>query len=402
MKRYINRKKVSAILFLIVLFGFGAINTIYSFSYLRDIVWGDNLSEQIAIVDTTVEENIVGKYQFIEANGFIYDVLHKKEMNDFSLFKDDDGMVYLEDYASYVSQYNNEPRDMAYAAEKILNLQSFFTKKGTPMLFTLYPDKMKNKEVEFKEGYPYNYANETMDSLKNYLGNDIPCLDFRDVEGIKGKENMDIFYKTDHHWKIESAFIAFQNLVSTFNTEFNMDLDPTGRFTNEENYNRITYPSMFIGSLGRKTGTLYAGADDFTLIYPKFSTNFKYYYDAGVYEDTREGKFEYSLINPMFFNDPNKYGSYSDTYATYLYGNHAFASIENKSAPNDIKVLFIKDSFSLPMISFFANTVKQVDLLDPRFYKEDIETFLDQNEYDYVVFGYSESVIQVEYIPMIK
>lgn len=402
MNRYVKKKKITAFLFIAVLFAFSITNIIYAFPILKQTKVEGTAAQQLAQVDTAISENVKGKYAFIELNGLVYQLLNKSEMNNFSIFKDDNGMLYLEDYADYATYYYQESRDMRGVAAKLMRLESFFEEKNTPMLFLLYPDKVSKGKTTLPNGYPYNYANETMDALKENIESSIPCLDLRDVEGIKGVASSDLFYKTDHHWKVEAAFIGFQNIVKTYKERWGIDLDPNGFYTNLENYNQIKYDSMFIGSIARKTGTQFGGVDDFTLIYPKFSTNFEYYFDMGEYKDTRSGKFEYALLNPLYFNNQEKYGSFSDTYATYLYGNSGFASIKNRTSSTNKKVLFIKDSFSLPMVSFFANTVQQVDLLDPRFYQGDIQTFLEENQYDFVVFGYSESVLQEEYIPTIQ
>ena len=44
--------------------------------------------------------------------------------------------------------------------------------------------------------------------------------------------------------------------------------------------------------MARKTGIYYAGVDDFTMIYPKYSTDYNLYYRTNDMEYLRKGCFE--------------------------------------------------------------------------------------------------------------
>ncbi len=108
-----------------------------------------------------------------------------------------------------------------------------------------------------------------------------------------------------------------------------MNLDENHYYRDKENYNSIVYPKSFLGSMGRKTGILYGGIDDFTLIYPKFKTNYTYYTDSKSQKFELKGRFEESLILSYPFNaDLNLMDGQSDKYFTYLLGNRPLVKIK--------------------------------------------------------------------------
>jgi len=75
----------------------------------------------------------------------------------------------------------------------------------------------------------------------------------------------------------------------------------------------------------------------------------------------------------------------ADKYFSYLYGNQAFVSIVNHDKPDGIRVLMIKDSMSVPMASFLSTVVKEIVLIDPRYYKEDIAQYAHEEKFDLVL-----------------
>lgn len=79
------------------------------------------------------------------------------------------------------------------------------------------------------------------------------------------------------------------------NDTYGEHIDEDGYYSDLSNYNQITYKNIFLGSMGRKTGRYYAGADDFTLIYPAFPTNYKM---TNTIDDSLEygGRFEEALV----------------------------------------------------------------------------------------------------------
>lgn len=371
MKQYFRKKAVTAAAFTGVLF-FGMVNNL-------KVTW-PLAQQEIAIksedffsgdlIDKTEElinEHAYGKYACIENYGMLQVFLNKNEENNFEVIKDNDGALYY----SYFSDGN---KDMSGLAESMTEYAASIRDTDTHVVYAMTPDKMLSGITTFESGLPYHYANEDADEFLKLLdGAGVDTLDYRESILDSGIAAKDLFFQTDHHWTINTAFWAYQQLVSFMEERYGYVLDPEGIYTNIENYNQITYQDSFIGSMARKTGIYYGGVDDFTLIYPKFKTDFSFFFKNYDYEFSTEGRFEYSLLNMGPWNyEGNPYDKENDKYETYLYGNLGFVRITNQQNTDGPKVLIVKDSYMVPVAAFLANVCSEVFVVDPRYYEGSI------------------------------
>lgn len=392
MKRYYKKKEFTMIIFMIMIFVFSVFNLNYTLPFFN-LVEHTTIEKEIDQTELIINDNVFGKYAFVEAFGYLQNILGKREVNAFEVIKDEDNSLHMQ-------TFQEGPAPIQEVANNSVSMYQYFKEKKMNYMVLLMPDKFIRGKSVIEDGYPYNYANERLDNYSEVLNeNQVPYYDIRNLMETSDLSATQLFFNTDHHWRIETAFMAYQNFLDQLKIQYNLDLDPTGFYRNQENYNFITYPSIFLGSLGRKTGSSYAGTDDFTFVYPKFATDFKMTWTLQTSTFTKTGRFEVALANPSYLQHTDVFDAKSDTYAMYLDGNAAFTSIENTQNTGDIKVLFIKDSLSLPFAAFFANTVKQTDLIDPRYYEGDLKEFLMNADYDYVFSSLSASTLQLPYVP---
>ncbi|MGP3787615.1 hypothetical protein [Paenibacillus sp. 1A_MP2] len=181
---------------------------------------------------------------------------------------------------------------------------------------------------------------------------------------------------------------------------YDKPLDPDHYFTDLNNYNVVPYQDIFIGSQGRKAGKYFAGDDDFDLIYPKFKTDYSFYFKTGETEATLNGRFEDALLTTYPLNVQGAtYDLTADKYFTYLYGNQGIVHVVNKDKSNGLKVMFIKDSLAVPMISFLSTVVSEIYLIDPRYYTGDIMDFASKTDLDHVFVSISPQDLVDEFFP---
>ncbi|MFR7592426.1 MAG: alginate O-acetyltransferase AlgX-related protein [Longibaculum sp.] len=388
MKQFFLKKEITAILFIVSLIGFAIVNCVYAFPFLNETLKNGKSFQEI---ETLVNENLYQKKTFIESYGLIQESLDKKEFNNFEVIKGHDDMLYL-------SSLQFQERKTTQIIERMNKLQKVVKKQNGQLITLLPPDKYIEGKSSPLSGYPYSYNNETANQYINGLKKiGVPVLDYREYFQKTSLPIEDIFYKTDHHWKIQSAFQATQELIDFLNQKDSLNLDSDHFYYDINNYNQMTYKNCYIGSLGRKTGQIYSQAEDFTLIYPKFETNFTYDMDYYGNKTHKEGRMEDALINLYYFssyqNDSN--GQY-DLYNSYLDYNCSYAKIVNKNNPNGLKVAFYKDSFSMPLITFFSHVCSEIDIIDPRFYDGDIDEYFQKNTFDYVFVSISPDLISEE------
>lgn len=396
MERLLGKKKITTLLFLAFLFGYAILNAKKEIPILKETIenWyksDGTPTELVAQVNSAIDENVVEKYSFIDAYGYMQLLLGKEEESNFEVVKDHDGKLY---YTYFTTEIN----DVSAEAERTKKLAEAVEDEDTRLLYVMPPAKYIHGYTEFSTGIPYNMANETADDFLNRLeGYGIDYIDLRDYLGESGIPMSEVFYNTDHHWKIQTAFWAASQFCDILEERYGETLDLDDYYKNKDNYNFITYDDIFLGSMGRKTGRFYTEVDDFTLIYPKFETN--YNYENSISGDLQfTGRFEEALLATPVIRQSNKPFD-TDMYGMYLYGNPAFTHIENMDHPDGIRVCIIKDSFAVPFSAFTSLRCNTVDLIDPRFYEEDYYETIKAGDYDYVVLMFSPENIVEEFFP---
>lgn len=402
MKKFFTKKIIAAFgcLCILLLFGFFNIHTAYpqlkelvtdSFAATEDFY--AQLPTLITQIDTTINDQVYCKYDFIEAYGYIQKLLGKNEVNNFEVVKAKDGSLNY-------TYFTTGPNEVETLAERMTRLKNAAEETGSQVMYVMTPDKYIVGSTEYEQGIPYNYANETADLFLAALQeNAVDTLDFRLLMKEAGIYSTDSFFKTDHHWKIETAFWAFTQLVDGLERQYSFEFPEKEYYTDLNNYNQIVYRDCYIGSMGRKEGILYSGAEDFTFIYPKFDTNFSFYAQGDTNDITAQGRFEQALCFTSLLTGEDPYDTTTDKFFTYMYGNPGFVEISNLNQSDGARVLFIKDSLMVPVASFFALGCSKVYMIDPRYYYGNIEDVINDYAFDYVIVSFSPQNLTEQFFP---
>lgn len=405
MKQFFIKKTVTAVLFLCVLFTLSLLNWSRSFADLEQNLsdFFESTSTQaetfptlVEAVNNTVSEDVFGKYNYVEGYGYLQKLLNKNEVNNFEVVKAKDGSLNY-------TYFTTGPNSVTTIAERMGRLQEACTKKGSQLIYLLTPDKYIIGSTKYEKGLPYNYANEMADQfLAALCSKKIDTVDFRTLMKEDKVYTADSFYKTDHHWKVQTAFWAYTKLVNVLEKNYGAKFENDDIYQNLDNYNQILYKNSYLGSMGRKEGMLYSGLEDFTFIYPKFETNFFLYAQDGAKEITRKGSFQQSICFTSLLSGDDIYDAKNDKYFTYMDGNPGFVEITNNDNQDGPKVLFIKDSLIVPVASFFALDCSKVTMVDPRYYSGNIEDVVNDSDFDYIFVSYSPQNLTTEFFPFYK
>ena len=174
-------------------------------------------------------------------------------------------------------------------------------------------------------------------------------------------------------------------MVRHLNIKYNAKLDRY--YTDIDNYNVETYEDIFMGSQGRDAGLSYVGADDYTFITPKFDTDYEYTFKSRADEIvTIEGSMEETLVSKKYLERDDIYDR--DMWSSYMDGVHLEDHITNKKNEDGLKVLFLRDSYTSPLATFFSSYCSQVDMIWTVQNKpEEIEAMVEGDEYDYIFIG---------------
>lgn len=379
-------QKVFAVIFITALLGFAIFNIINKFYDIKHDVVAINTPENIldgeeyvAKLDTALQSNVMYDRTWNEAYSMVYNALNKNEENGFKYVRDKDGILYP-------GNFWNTPTTPASEYTKRINvLRKKVEDKGTEVVVLLYPCKYNEAWSNGYNGIPYADYNNMIDELTAYFRYySINYIDYRDYFLNNGWKATDIFYKTDKNWNTQASFAGYQEMVRYLNKELGAGLNTY--YTDESKYEMVTYKNYFIGAQGRDAGVGFVGLDDYTLMVPKFKTDYTYTYITGNTEYTYSGKIDKTLINYQYFGEEDYYDR--DMYSTYMGGIHVKDKVINNKNPHGPKVLFIRDSYASTLGTFFSSHCSEMDFLWSAHLKdEEIESIVENGSYDYIFIG---------------
>jgi len=206
-------------------------------------------------------------------------------------------------------------------AQNVIDLYENLTAQGIEVLYANMPFKIDKYDDQLPDGI-VDYTNSDADRLLEILcQNMIPTVDFREEIRQVGLNHYEQFFYTDHHWTPETglwaAGVLMNNHLPKYRHTSSIELYEI------ENYTVATYEKTFLGSYGRRTGFSYAGADDISIITPKFNSDLQVSVPSNKYSeigDFSETIIDVNIISGDFFDN--------DPYGAYVGGN-ASAQIKN-------------------------------------------------------------------------
>lgn len=348
---------------------------------------GNLLSGSSSFTDFTQEINerylgrLSGRERFINLNGAFSAALGQRSCND--VVKLDNGLLTVETSFAYDFQVET--------ANNIIAFDAFLDAQGIPFLYVQQPSKMDLQGVLLPPGVVIQ-ENENSDVLLRLLADaGSEALDLRPALSATPELAEAHFFKTDHHWNFDGAFAGFQLIVRELQRRL-PDKVRDISWTDPAKWESHALKNWFLGSWGRRVGIYFGGTDDVVYYTPKgdpmkriscaMPANGEF--QRPVY---RCGGFSDALI---FENqlDPRNY-FHANPYALYLNNDHPMVQVRNPDAPNPMRVLFVNNSFGLPLISYFSTLFQEVDAIDPRYYTGSIPGYAQLTHPDIVIqIGY--------------
>lgn len=268
--------------------------------------------------------------------------------------------------------------------DSIADFADFVKAKGSQFLYVQSPGKTNPfADAEIKK--ICHTDENTEEVLQGLRARNVEVYDLREElhEAVGNAGWHSAFFRTDHHWKPETALWAAGKVAEKLKNSYGVDVNMT-HFSSDD-YEVQTYEKCFLGSQGKKLTLAYTEPDDFSLCYPKFPVKLHLQIaDLGI-DDTGD----FTLLY-----DKRDWGSgncYVDNpYAMYGYGdvlelivhNYANESLSGK------KILLIRDSMLDTGGPFLAMGLKDLRELDIRHFTGSVRKYVEQYQPDIVLIMY--------------
>jgi hypothetical protein len=289
-----------------------------------------------------VNDQFILRDHWITLKSFVENSMLKQENNDIYFGKDRflfEKMIafsnQLEKNARYMDEFLEKYKD--YPISVVIPLSSYM----------VYQDKLPKHAPNVNQ---YEW-------LKQYE----KVWSIIDIHKSLLNADQQVYYRNDHHWTLEGAYLAYHQIMSELNMQPKqweaLDVKKTEHFLG-------TYFSK-----GKPWQTL---PDQLKYIDPIIQS-----YQIGQ-------KILPSLI------DESKLLTF-DKYSAFLHGNHGFASITVNQSENPTRLLVIKDSFANSLVPFLVDHYDVIDVIDLRGFSGSIESVINAKEYNHIIFLHSFS-----------
>ncbi len=337
----------------------------------------DKIELTTAAAESAVNTSADRAHFFIELYGGVQRLAGRRLVRD---VREDYQVARLRDGALQFVSMTPARADMSESADYLMQFHAALEADGTPLLVTIAPQKIAPGSDALPVGLA-EYGNEAGSDLMA-LTEGVPFLDFR--QGMTAEDYENDFFKTDHHWNIEGAFQAFCKLAAVL-PDYGFSVDSA--WTDWESYEKTVYEDSFLGSQGKRVGTLYAGLDDLTVIEPKFDTDFVF--SCPTWGIDRAGPMGESILFPERLLETDYYAA--NPYTLYAGGDYPVTYVTNNLNPDGGKIFLLRDSFACAMTPFLSLCCHELIIVDTRYYSGSILELVRAEQPDLVLFLYCTS-----------
>lgn len=181
---------------------------------------------------------------------------------------------------------------------------------------------------------------------------------------IKAKDDVQLYYRTDHHWTTDGAYLAYRNSIGALTGDKPEDFAPK------------VVKNDFRGTLYSKSGFV-NGMDDAIKIY--LPANRDYRKSVIYYTDTQKKTAEFYQLKNL---------KKKDAYTVFGGSNHPMYTIETPVTGRK-RLLLIKDSYANSFIPFLTQHYREIVVVDPRYYFENLEDLIQSEKVTDVLFLYN-------------
>ncbi len=334
--------------------------------------------------DAYTSDAFAHKEDYININGLFARLTGRNFYNDVVRMKN--GML---------TRTTNAVIDAKANASSINIFNNYLSEEDIKFVYVQAPHKYDMSETNYPVslGSTVNLNADNMLKELNALG--IDTIDLRQMLSNTPEAVEKYFYDTDHHWNNDGAFLAYGEILKYISEKYpNAGIDLS--YADIDNWETTVYEDRFLGSQGKRVGVYYGGVDDYKLYLPKFDTDMlietnqkTLFYRKGDFKDVN------TLEELYLENEPDYFGQ--NTYCTYIGGDYPILKHRNFKVENGLKIMIIKDSFSLPVQAFLSTAVQEIDVVDPRYLKDyTIAEYVDISSPDMVIMMINPSVMNDE------
>ncbi|WP_434793632.1 hypothetical protein TPDSL_35340 [Terrisporobacter petrolearius] len=357
--------KTSALLFILFLVLFVGANII-----TKDKTFSERENRMLAgkpkfSVDKLLEGRFTSKFEDYVVDQFIgRDFFTNVKINMDKLLgkKESNGVFLGED--GYLVENFNKPNEKA-VKENIQAINNFSARyKNIKQYMLISPTAVSILKDKLPIDAPVMDQEAYLQSYKDKLPQSVSFVD--NYKTMYDHRNEYIYYKTDHHWTSLGAFYSYKELAKYMGLEERP----------EDYYTQQMVSNDFLGALSSKSGYHVKEGDKVNVYLPAKGDS-----QNVVVNYVEEQERTATLYSSQALKQ-------KDNYEVFLKGNHPLVKIKT-DANNNKTLLLFKDSYANSFIPFLVKDFSKIIVVDPRYYYEDIDSLMQQENVNEVLYLYN-------------
>ena len=360
-------KKINNI-FLTIIFLFIIIITPLFIIITKDKEFSENENRYLSSKPKFSFENIVSGKFFKDAEEYINDqfifrekLYEIKTQIQILIGNKDINGVYLAEDNYLIEKHLQEDFDENILDQNIESINKFAEQnKDKNIDVMIVPTASLILQDKLPENAPIYDQNESINKIKENITN-CNFIDLR--ETLFSHKEEYIYYKTDHHWTSLGAYYAYETFANK-----------KGKQIDKNDYEIKAVTNEFKGTLYSKILYKKAPNDIIEIFKPKQEAQYKVYYNFGKKES--DTIYDFEKINSK------------DKYQVFFGGNYPEIKISTENI-NNKNLLIIKDSYANSFIPFLLNDYENICVIDLRYFKEDLEQYINDNKITNVLILYN-------------
>lgn len=233
--------------------------------------------------------------------------------------------------------------DMTALANAITSFSDYLSEQDIPFLYVQMPYKESLEGQDYPVGVT-SYANKNADNLLSRLSaGEVETLDLRPLLAQTPEMLEQYFYKTDHHWNSDGAFVGFQEILNYLHElvpEGNIDLT----YAQTSQWECHSIDDWVLGSWGKRVGIFLGGIDPLTWYTPKFEIEMSCAIPSR--SNLFRGNFTETNICTKYTEEKNYFGTPPE--GVYIGANYPLVQHRNLHAPSYWETMTCSNALTCP------------------------------------------------------
>lgn len=284
-----------------------------------------------------------------------------KAASELALGKQENNDVHLCENGTLIEGYERPESSALDANMSALN--ALVENTDAQVYFALIPDKSDLYASLLPKNAPNDSEKEVIDYC--YAQSNATNVDM--YSALRAHTDEYIFYRTDHHWTSLGAYYGFSALAESMGFDYPALDSYADRHVISEEFYGTTWSSSGFSWVGPDTMEIFVNEPEGLKVtsYPEGSPV--------------EGKlYDFSFLEKK------------DKYSTFMGGNCPLHEIVTGTEGKP-SLLIIRDSYTDSLLPLLLDDFSEIHVLDLRYYRASLKSYIEQNDFDSVLVCYSVS-----------